>query len=112
MEVLNENCTVYVEYRGNCVFIKIKDISIIESQGNYSKIYFNNDSITVHKSLKYLEEKLGKNIFFRANKKYIINKNMVYSIDAEEGGTFFYMKIGAKIKVSRRQLVKLKNLLS
>lgn len=112
MEVLNENCTVYVEYRGKCVFIKIKDISIIESQGNYSKIYFNDDSITVYKSLKYLEEKLGKNIFFRANKKYIINKNMVCGIDSEEKSAFFYMKNGVKIKVSRRQLVKLRNLLS
>lgn len=108
MEVLTENDTVFVKLKDKLVFINIKDIRLIESLGNYSKIYFNNNSATVLKSLNYLEERLDNIVFFRANKQYIINIKLVNKIEIEKGGVFAYMCRGGKIPISRRQFVKLR----
>ena len=65
-EVLNENSKVFVKDRDNCWFVRVGDIKILESIGNYTKIYFDTHQPMIKRSLSYLEERLPENKFIRA----------------------------------------------
>ena len=63
--------------------------------------------------LNYLDERLDSKVFFRANRKHIINLKWVDSIEPWlNGGLLVKLKDGHKVEVSRRQAVKFKDMLS
>jgi two-component system LytT family response regulator len=65
------------------------------------------------KSLNALEERLDPKVFFRANRKHIINLLMISKIDAQfNGGLKVTLQGGEEIEVSRRQAVKFKDTMS
>ncbi len=65
------------------------------------------------KSLNALEERLDEKIFFRANRKHIVNLRMIEKIEPYfNGGLLLELKGGEKIEVSRRQTVKFKEMMS
>ena len=60
-----------------------------------------------------LEEKLDPKVFFRANRKFIINLKWVENIENWfNGGLMVTLKGDIKIEISRRQAAKFKDLLS
>ena len=65
------------------------------------------------KSLHYLETRLDPTTFFRANRQQIINLKWVEKIDTWFGGKLrITLQGGLLIEVSRRQAVKLREILS
>ncbi|MCX8473845.1 MAG: response regulator, partial [Sediminibacterium sp.] len=56
---LNENDQVFVKDGERCWFVKLSDIRLFESVGNYSKVYFGNVNPLILKSLNYLEERIN-----------------------------------------------------
>jgi two-component system LytT family response regulator len=65
------------------------------------------------KSLNALEERLDERMFFRANRKHIINLRWIEKIEPYfNGGLILDLKGGEKIEVSRRQTVKFKEMMS
>ncbi|MEM8527472.1 MAG: LytTR family DNA-binding domain-containing protein [Bacteroidota bacterium] len=54
-------------------FVALTDICLFASYGNYAKVHFDNQSILIHSSLNQLEQRLPKDLFFRANRYSIIN---------------------------------------
>ena len=86
---------------------------MFESEGNYVRIYFETFKPLVLKSLNGLEERLDQKLFFRANRKYIINLKWVSHIENWfNGGLQVVLKDGEKVEISRRQAVKFKALMS
>jgi two-component system LytT family response regulator len=67
---------IFIKDGENCYFVPIKDIFLIESEGNYVKVYFENKKPLLHKSLTYMDNRLPEDVFFRANRQYIINLNL------------------------------------
>ena len=60
-----------------------------------------------------LEERLDDRMFFRANRKHIINLRWIEKIEPYfNGGLILDLKGGEKIEVSRRQTVKFKEMMS
>jgi len=60
-----------------------------------------------------LEERLDDHMFFRANRKHIINLRWIEKIEPYfNGGLLVDLKGGEKIEVSRRQTVKFKDMMS
>jgi two-component system LytT family response regulator len=93
--------------------VKLGDVRLFESVGNYAKVYFNNNKPLILKSLNALEEKLDPKVFFRANRKHIINLQMIQKIDSQfNGGLRLTLQGGEEIEVSRRQAVKFKDNMS
>ena len=91
----------------------LSDIRLFESVGNYAKVFFANNKPLILKSLNALEERLDEKIFFRANRKHIVNLRMIEKIEPYfNGGLLLDMKGGEKIEVSRRQTVKFKEMMS
>ena len=110
---LNENDQVFVKDGERCWFVKLSDIRMFESVGNYSKVYFGNVTPLILKSLNYLEERINPKLFFRVNRKYMINLKMIKKIETNFNiGLLVEMDDGFKVEISRRQTVKFKELMS
>lgn len=111
--LLEEGAQVFVKDGERCWFVKLSDIRLFESVGNYAKVYFGTNKPLILKSLNALEERLDEKVFFRANRKHIVNLRMIDKIESYfNGGLLLDLKGGEKIEVSRRQTVKFKEMMS
>ncbi len=111
--LLSENDQVFVKDGERCWFVKLSDIRLFESVGNYAKVFFGTNKPLILKSLNALEERLDEKIFFRANRKHIVNLRLIEKIEPYfNGGLLLELKGGEKIEVSRRQTVKFKEMMS
>ncbi|HRH34837.1 MAG TPA: response regulator [Catalimonadaceae bacterium] len=112
-KVFTENDQVFVKDGNKYWFIRLNEVRLFESIGNYVRIYFENNKPLILRSLNALEERLDPQVFFRANRKHIINLRMIESIEPYfSGGILVKLRGGEKIEVSRRQAVKFKDHLS
>src|SRR5690606_15545966 len=112
-EMLMESSQVFVKDGERCWFIQLSEVRLFESVGNYAKVFFNSHKPLILKSLNALEERLDPRIFFRANRKHIINLRAVEKIEPYfNNGLLVELKGGEKIEVSRRQAVKFKERMS
>lgn len=104
---------VFVKDGERCWFVKLADVPMFESEGNYVRVYFEGNKPLILKSLNNLGNKLDENTFFRANRKYIINLNWVDKIENWfNGGLMVKLKNGEQIEISRRQASKFKEMKS
>jgi two-component system, LytTR family, response regulator len=111
--LLHEHDQVFVKDGERCWFVKLSDIRLFESVGNYAKVYFSLNKPLILKSLNALEERLDEKVFFRANRKHIVNLRLIEKIEPYfNGGLLLELKGGEKIEVSRRQTVKFKEMMS
>ena len=111
--ILTEVDQVFVKDGERCWFVKLSDIRLFESVGNYAKVFFGANKPLILKSLNALEERLDQKTFFRANRKHIVNLRMIDKIEPYfNGGLLLDLKGGEKIEVSRRQTVKFKEMMS
>lgn len=111
--VLGENDQVFVKDGERCWFVKLSEIRLFESVGNYAKVFFGPNKPLILKSLNALEERLDEKFFFRANRKHIVNLRLIEKIEPYfNGGLLLELKGGEKIEVSRRQTVKFKEMMS
>jgi two-component system LytT family response regulator len=111
--LLHEHDQVFVKDGERCWFVKLSDIRLFESVGNYAKVYFGSNKPLILKSLNALEERLDEKVFFRANRKHIVNLRLIEKIEPYfNGGLLLELKGGEKIEVSRRQTVKFKEMMS
>lgn len=111
--ILTENDQVFVKDGEKCWFVKLGEIRLFESAGNYTKVFFGENKPLILKSLNSLEERLDEKSFFRANRKHIINLRMIEKVEPYfNRGLLLDIKGGDKIEVSRRQSVKFKEMMS
>src|SRR6476659_362790 len=111
--LLTEADQVFVKDGERCWFVKLGEIRLFESVGNYAKVYFGPNKPLILKSLNALEERLDDKTFFRANRKHIVTLRLIDKIEPYfNGGLLLELKGGEKIEVSRRQTVKFKEMMS
>ena len=111
--ILSESDQVFVKDGERCWFVKLGEVRLFESVGNYAKVFFGSNKPLILKSLNALEERLDEKLFFRANRKHIINLRMIDKVEPFfNGGLILDLKGGEKIEVSRRQAVKFKEMMS
>lgn len=110
---LAPDAKVFLRDGDRCWYVKLEDIRLIESAGNYAKIHFDRYQPLIHRTLNALDERLSDEQFFRANRQQIINLNYIERIEPFfNSGFLFYMKDGSKVEVSRRQAVKFRDRMS
>ena len=111
--ILTEKDQVFVKDGERCWFVKLSEVRLFESVGNYAKVFFANNKPLILKSLNSLEERLDDKVFFRANRKHIVNIRMIEKIEPYfNGGLLLEIQGGEKVEVSRRQAVKFKEMMS
>ncbi len=110
---LTERDMVFIKDGEKCWFVRLSDIRLFESEGNYVRVYFDTFRPLILRSLNSLETRLSEKQFFRASRKHMINLSYIQSIEPWfNGGLNVKMKDGRDIEISRRQAVKLKDMMS
>lgn len=104
---------VFVKENERCWLVSTADIYLLESEGNYTRLYFGKERPLIPRSLSALQEKLDPVVFFRADRKHIVNLKWVEGVESGVGGGLLVkLKPGAKVELSRRQSILLRRALS
>ncbi len=104
---------IYVKDGERCWLVKPREIRLIEAVGNYSRLYFGAHSPMVYRALGAIEAQMDPAVFFRASRSHLVNLNYVDQITPwTNGGLQLILKGGGDVEVSRRQSLRLKELLS
>lgn len=112
-DVLSINDRVFLKDGEKCWFVRLGDVFLIESVGNYAKLHFEDQRALIHRSLTQLEDRLDAKYFFRANRQEIINVQYIDKIEPYFSNTLLVMlQQGNRVEVSRRQSQKFKQLMS
>jgi two-component system, LytTR family, response regulator len=110
---LSEKDMVFIKDGERCWFVRLSDVRLFESEGNYVRVYFDNSRPLILRSLNSLEARLNEKQFFRASRKHMINMSYIASVEPWfNGGLNVKMKDGKEVEISRRQAVKLKEMMS
>jgi two-component system, LytTR family, response regulator len=104
---------VFVRDGERCWIIALEEIRLLESEGNYTRVYFGGNRPLIYKSLNALETRLDPASFFRASRSHIVNLRDIQSLEPQaEGGLVAVLTGGLKIGISRRQSRRLRELMS
>lgn len=104
---------VFVRDGDRCWIVQLPEIFLLESEGNYTRVYFDSERPLIRRSLNTLEERLNPAMFFRASRKEIINLKWIDHVDvAVSGALIATLRGGRQIELSRRQSAKLKERMS
>jgi two-component system, LytTR family, response regulator len=97
------------EYR----LVKLGDVRLFETCGNYTKTYYTGGKLLIYRTLSYLDERLPKEHFFRANRQFIINLSYIREVKVSGSSTLcIEMVCGKVIELSRRRSQQFKGLMS
>jgi two-component system, LytTR family, response regulator len=104
---------VFVRDGERCWIVRITDIFLLESEGNYTRVHFSKERPLIRRSLNTLEEQLDPSLFFRTSRQQIINLTWIEKIDLNVQGGFTVTLRGSQtVEVSRRQADRLRDILS
>ncbi len=104
---------VFLKDGDKCWFVELEKIRLFESEGNYVRVYFEESRPLILKSLNALTDRLSEKFFFRASRKHILNLRWIDRVETWfNGGLLVILKDGTKVEVSRRQSVKLKEMMA
>jgi len=99
-----EEDRVFVREHDRCWFVTLKSIRLIESEGNHSRIHFEQERPLLYRTLASLEEKLPPGLFLRANRSQLVNLSFVESIEPWFSGSLkVKLRDGTEVEFSRRQ---------
>lgn len=108
---LSADKKIFIKDGEKCHFVPVSKIYLLESVGNYVRVFYENHQPLLHKSLSYLEQKLPADLFFRANRQYMFNLDFISQIEPYFNSTLLIvMKSGHKIDLSQRQSVRFREL--
>ena len=103
---------VFVRDGDRCWIVRLPEIFLLESEGNYTRLHFRQETPLIRRSLNALEERLDPDMFFRANRGQILNLKWIDKSDmAPSGGLFVTLRGGTQVELSRRQSDRLRDIL-
>lgn len=95
---------VFIKDGEHCYFVTLADIYALEAHGNYTRVFFGNSKPLIYRNLAALEQKLPPEVFFRANRSWIINTQFIQRIEpAVSGGFEVSLNEKLTVEISRRQ---------
>jgi two-component system LytT family response regulator len=100
---LRSSDQVFVRDGERCWFIPVSKIRLLESEGNYTRVRFENQSPLIYRSLSTLEQRLPAEDFFRINRQQVVNLHFIERIETWfSHGLKVWLKGGEECEVSRR----------
>jgi len=104
---------VFVRDGDRCWLVRIADIFLLESEGNYTRLYFANERPLIPRSLAALQERLDPATFFRVGRKHIVNLKWVERVEpGVSGNLLVILRGGTTVDMSRRQSARFREALS
>jgi len=103
---------IFLKDGEKCFFVRLTEIYMIESVGNYCRFHFGADRPMIHRSLNKIQERLDSHIFFRANRQQIINTEYISHIESYyKGGMKVALNNGIELEISTRNSVAFKEMM-
>jgi two-component system, LytTR family, response regulator len=95
---------LFIRDGSQCWFVPVKEIRVFTAEGNYVRVSWKKIEPLLGRSLVGLERRLDPKRFFRANRRQIVNLDLIASVDLGEGGRLHVeLDDGSEIEISRRQ---------
>ncbi|PTY06023.1 DNA-binding response regulator [Verrucomicrobia bacterium LW23] len=95
---------VFIRDDTSCWFLPIRDIVLLEAEGNYTRVHCSRAKPLISKTLNALEERLPESLFFRANRSQIINLTCIEAMENWFSGNLkARLNGGLEVEISRRQ---------
>lgn len=104
---------IFVREGERCWIVRLSDVFLLESVGNYTRLCFAKERPLIRRSLNALEAQLDASVFFRANRQQIVNLHWVARTEASAGGGLIMtLRDGAEVAVSRRAACHLREIMT
>lgn len=101
---------IFIKDGESCHFVPISKIFLLESVGNYVRVFYEDQKPLLHKSLSYLESRLPEDLFFRGNRQHMFNLDFIQKIEPYFNSTLLIkLNSGHEIELSQRQSVKFRD---
>jgi two-component system LytT family response regulator len=102
---------VFIKDGERCWFVALEQITLFESEGNYTRVHFDQQAPLMLRSLTQLEARLDPAKFMRISRSQIVNLEFVTGIaPASSGGLTLTLRGELKVSMSRRRAVDFKQL--
>ncbi|WPB73815.1 LytTR family DNA-binding domain-containing protein [Archangium violaceum] len=102
---------VFIQDGERCWFVDVDQIVLFESEGNYTRVYFDLNRPLLLRSLNQLEERLDPQHFMRVSRRHIVNLRFVQGVGPSlAGGLVLQLQGGLNVDMSRRRAVEFKQL--
>ncbi len=102
---------VFIKDGERCWFVALDQIVLFESEGNYTRVYFDQHRPLLLRSLNALEAKLAPASFMRVSRRQIVNLAFVTGVaPGPAGGLMLTLQGDLKVEMSRRRAVDFKQL--
>ncbi len=110
---LRPESLVFIKDGEKCYFVRLSEIFLFESEDNYVRVHFGTEKPLHRKSLNMLTEKLPPELFFRANRKQVINLAYITGIEPFFNGTLrVTLQGGIRVEISVRRAGEFRERLS
>ena len=95
---------IFVRDGERCWFVPLREVSLLNSEGNYIRLAWGKTRPLLGRALATLERRLDPNRFFRANRQQIINLDFIEKVELGVNGRLHaQLKDGPEVEISRRQ---------
>jgi two-component system LytT family response regulator len=95
-----------------CWLIRVEDLTLLESEGNYTRLYFGSQKPLIQRSLSALEARLDPAVFFRTGRRHLVNLKWVERVEAGPAGKVAAtLRGGMTVELSRRRSARFRELL-
>jgi two-component system LytT family response regulator len=103
---------VFIRDGDRCWIVRLPDVFLLESEGNYTRMHFGGERPLIRRSLDALEAALDSATFFRANRRQMINLRAIQKTSIVDSDILAVeLRGGATVELSRRQAIRLRSLL-
>jgi two-component system LytT family response regulator len=111
---LHEEDQVFLKDGERCWFVRVGEIRLLESEGNYARVYFGEHRPLLPRTLQALEARLDPTCFLRVSRQHLVNLRFVRKVEPWfDGGLTLRLADGdPEIKVARRRAQGLRERLS
>ena len=100
---------VFIKDGERCWFVALDQIALFESEGNYTRVYFDQQRPLMLRSLNQLEARLDASKFLRVSRSQIVNMAFVENmVTNTSGGMTLTLKGDLKVSMSRRRAAEFK----
>ncbi len=108
---LRRGSRIFIKDGERCWFVKLDNIRLFESEGNYTRVHFDGQRPLLLRSLNQLEQRLDAGQFVRASRRYIVNLDFVTDVSpSATGGLSLKLSDGVAVEMSRRRSAEFRNL--
>ena len=102
---------VFIKDGERCWFVALDDIVLFESEGNYTRVYFDHHRPLLLRSLAQMEARLDPAKFMRVSRSRIVNLDCVTGVEpAPAGGMTLTLRDNLRVPMSRRRAILFKQL--